>query len=84
MLGGMTRFEREELTQQLVSRVTDLEMIFTHLQRTVQDLDQVVVRQERRLDTLEQAVQRLTRDVATYSEVPEDPPSLEDERPPHY
>jgi phage shock protein A len=56
----MNRFEEDELAQQLVVRVTDLEMLFTHLQRTVHDQDEVVRRQDSRLDTLEQAIRRLT------------------------
>jgi uncharacterized coiled-coil protein SlyX len=84
MLGAMSRFEEENVAQQLILRITDLEMLFTHLQRTVQDLDQVVVRHERRLDALEQAIQHLRSDAEDFLEVVEDQALREDEQPPHY
>jgi SlyX protein len=80
----MVRTHDEEFAQQFLSRLTDLEVLFTHLQRTVHDLDQVVIRHERRLDSLEQALQHLTRHMDGLSNSPEEPISLEDERPPHY
>ncbi len=64
----MDRFEQDELAQQLAVRVTDLEMLFTHLQRTIHDLDEVVRQQNRRLDTLEQAINRLTFRVEALAE----------------
>ncbi len=84
MLSAMARFQEEDIAQQLILRVTDLEMLFTHLQRTLQELDQVVVGQQRQLDTLEQAIQRLARDTEELAEAPVEPLDLEDERPPHY
>lgn len=80
----MMHFDKEELAQQLTSRMTDLEMLFTHLQRTVRDLDQVLVRQQRRMDVLEQTLQRLTQDLESVSGPVEPRRDLEEERPPHY
>lgn len=81
---GMTHFEKEELAQQLATRVTDLEMLFTHLQRTVHDLDQVLVQQQRRFDAMEQTLRRLTHDLESVSGVVEPRRDPVEERPPHY
>jgi uncharacterized coiled-coil protein SlyX len=80
----MHRFEQDELAQQLIVRVTDLEMLFTHLQRTIQDLDGVVRQQHRRIDTLEQAITRLAAQVQGVVGVVDPDRAPEDERPPHY
>lgn len=78
------RHEPDELVQQLILRITDLEMLFTHLQRTVQDLDEVIRSQHHRLDTLEQTIARLSLQVDGVSGGVEPGRSILDERPPHY
>ncbi|MBI3462137.1 MAG: SlyX family protein [Planctomycetes bacterium] len=68
----------------VAKRVTDLEELFTHLQRQVQDLDQVVLRQQKQIEKLQAELRRLSIQLAALSEPPPEPRSLEDERPPHY
>ena len=68
----------------LSSRITELEGLFTHLQRTVQELDEAVIAQHRRLEILETRVLRLAAGLDALSGPPEPPRTLEDERPPHY
>ena len=80
----MDRFRQDEFVQELILRITDLEMLFTHLQRTVQDLDEVIRSQQRRLDTLEQALSRLTLQVDGVSGGADPDRTILDERPPHY
>ena len=70
--------------ERIATRVTDLEELFTHLQRQVQDLDQVVLRQQKQVERLQAELRRLSLQLATLSEPPPEPRSLEDERPPHY
>jgi len=45
----------------LAERVTKLEELFTHLQRTVFELNQVLVEQGQRVDTLQARLDQLTR-----------------------
>lgn len=62
-------------------RVTELEMLFTHLQRTVQDLDKVILDQQKQIDGLRGELSRIMTTLDQFSEL-----SVEsrDERPPHY
>ena len=74
----------EELTR-LAARVTELEVLLTHMQRTLHDLDAVALDQQRQLDKLAQQLARMTLDMNTLQtgsggEVR----SPEDEKPPHY
>ncbi len=66
------------------SRLTELETLFTHMQRTIQDLDQVVVEQARRIDLLEREMRLLTSDLRTLRDASREPRRPEDEVPPHY
>ncbi|MCU0707876.1 MAG: SlyX family protein [Pirellula sp.] len=66
------------------SRLTELETLFTHMQRTIQDLDQVVVEQARRIDLLEREMRLLTSDLRTLRDAYREPRRPEDEVPPHY
>jgi uncharacterized coiled-coil protein SlyX len=54
----MSRPQQDELSR-LTGRVTELETLYLHLQRTVQQLDEVVVEQQKRVDTLQARVERL-------------------------
>jgi SlyX protein len=65
-------------------RVTNLEELFTHLQRQLQDLDQVVLQQQKQIEKLQAELRRLSLQLALLREPPPEPRSLEDERPPHY
>ena len=64
-------------------RTTDLEIRFTHLERTIQELNEIVYRQE-------QAIERLERDMRQHQEQMKvlDPSLVrsadEEKPPPHY
>jgi uncharacterized coiled-coil protein SlyX len=79
----MNHPQDEPLTP-LSARMTELEGVFTHLQRMVQELDQVVLAQQRRIEVLEAQVLRLAAGFVALSGPSEPPRTLEDERPPHY
>ncbi|HYW81482.1 MAG TPA: SlyX family protein [Thermoguttaceae bacterium] len=68
----------------LARRVTELEELSTHQERTVQQLNEVILQQERRLTETEAALKRVAEKVDTFSTSGDTPRSLEDERPPHY
>lgn len=65
-------------------RLTELETLFTHLQRTVQDLDRIVVDQSRQIERMEREVRSLANDVRAMRELNREPRRPEDEIPPHY
>jgi len=68
----------------LEQRVTELETLLTHLQRTVHELDEVVREQAARLDALERAQARQRDELRELSAAVVEPRRLEDEKPPHY
>lgn len=60
------------------SRLTDLEVRYTHLERQVAELSEVVFAQQRTIDGL---VRQLT---ATKAEIAQLSPQVANEKPPHY
>lgn len=77
--------DHEERTVEILAeRLTRLEELYMHLQRTMQELDGVAVASQKRLDALEGGLSRLARrlDVAIESLGSEE--RGEQERPPHY
>ena len=60
------------------SRLTDLEVRYTHLERQVTELSEVVFAQQRTIDGL---VRQLT---ATKAEIAQLTPQAANEKPPHY
>lgn len=60
------------------SRLTDLEVRYTHLERQVAELSEVVFAQQRTIDGL---VRQLT---ATKAEIAQLTPQAANEKPPHY
>lgn len=68
----------------LAARVTELEMLFTHLQQTVQELNGVLLEQGRSLDQLSAQLARLASEYAALSANPPVERNPLDERPPHY
>lgn len=76
--------EAYDPTNSLAERVTKLEELFTHLQRTLLDLNEVVIDCHRRVDLLDAKVSRLVDAVSEQSAGPERPFDPEAERPPHY
>lgn len=71
-------------TSLIADRVTKLEELFTHLQRTLLELNEVVIECHRRTDLLEEKLSRLASAVAEQVAGPERPFDPEAERPPHY
>lgn len=66
-------------------RLTELEMLFTHLQRDFNHLNDVVIMQRHQIETLEKKVARLEGRLRQVD--PEDtvrPFDLFEDRPPHY
>ena len=82
----MTNPSDQGNTQEALSqRLQDMEELFMHLQRTVSDLDQVIVAQGKKLDELEKQIGGATELIRTLSTAPAGPPpTLLDEKPPHY
>lgn len=75
--------DRHEPTA-LAARLTAVEELVTHLQRTVEDIHDVVLAQQKQIDACDSRLKRLERDVQTVSRsMPEDR-DPEQERPPHY
>lgn len=79
----MSQFEPNP-REQLVARVTELEELFTHFERTIQDLNEVVLGVQQRLDTLENRLENLSKILKTRSKSSVEDPSTREERPPHY
>ena len=65
-------------------RITNLEMLLMHLQKTVQELDDVVRSQGARIEELTRDLKRLNLELGVYRESAIDERSAEEERPPHY
>ena len=68
----------------LTQRVTELEVLLTHMQRTLHDLDQVVIDQQKQIDKLAQQLARQTLDISRLQSASDEVRSPEDEKPPHY
>ena len=64
-------------------RLTNVELLLTHLQHDFEQLSQVVFRQQAELDALRKELTRLDSRVVTLSEGSETRDPL-DEKPPHY
>jgi len=68
----------------LEARVVEMEVLFTHLQRTLGELDQVVLRQQKQIEALERTAKNLGESVGQLSAGPPEERKPEDEKPPHY
>jgi uncharacterized coiled-coil protein SlyX len=66
------------------ARLTALEELFTHLQRTVADLNDVVIQQQRRIEILEQRLDRALNELETVAGKITEERRPEDDKPPHY
>ncbi len=66
------------------ARLTAVEELVTHLQRTVEDLHHVVLAQQKQLDACDARLRRLERDVQTVARSVGEQRDPEEERPPHY
>lgn len=67
--------------EHLFRRVTELEVLFMHLQRTVQDLDKVILDQQKQIDGLRGELSRIMTSLDQLTEMAVE---TRDERPPHY
>ncbi len=67
--------------ERLAERVTELEVLFTHLGRSVADLDKVILDQQKQIDGLRG---ELARFMMTLEHLTEMTVETRDERPPHY
>ena len=65
-------------------RLVELEVLFTHLQKSITDLDEVVVDQSRRIDQLQRELKILAGDVRLVRDASREPRRPEEEIPPHY
>ncbi len=71
--------------QTLETRVTELEELLTHQQRTLEQLNEVVLEQERRLKAIQASMLDLNNELTEVSEwVAENRPTENEETPPHY
>jgi len=70
--------------EHLAARVTALEEMLTHFERTQSELDEVLRHTQNRIDALEKRLDRLSHDVEKVAAQSAEERSLEDERPPHY
>ncbi len=68
----------------LAERVTTLEMVVTHLERTIHDLDEALRAQGKQLDLVERTLTQLRSEVGVLREGPPEVRSPEEEKPPHY
>jgi uncharacterized coiled-coil protein SlyX len=70
--------------EQLTERLVDLQIRFTHLERTMADLDQMILSQAKRLEALERTLASLGSELRTISGSIVEERKPEDEKPPHY
>ncbi len=68
----------------LPERVTALEMLVTHLERTLHDLDEALRSQGKELDRVERTLTQLRSEVGILRAGPPEVRSPEEEKPPHY
>ncbi len=76
--------ETQNEVGRLAVRLTELEELFTHQQRTIQDLDDVAVQQNKRLTGLETRLEQAARQVASLVDSIAEEDTAEEEPPPHY
>jgi SlyX protein len=66
-----------------LARLTELEILVTHLQRELADMHSVLLGQQKELDEVRRVLARLDNRVNTLEE-PDEGRNALDERPPHY
>lgn len=74
--------ERED--HKLPERLTELESLFTHLERTVHDLNGVVLEQQAQIEAFKREVARLGGQIADLAQSQPDERDPLAERPPHW
>ncbi len=76
--------EHVSASNDVPNRVTELETLFTHLQRTIHELNNVVVEQDRRLAAMDHMLKQLTEQLGTLEQRVIEPRAMDEEKPPHY
>lgn len=76
--------EQHELPERISERLTELESLFTHLERTVHDLNGVVLEQQAQLDAFKRELARLGGQIADLAQSLPDERDPLAERPPHW
>ena len=74
----------EPTSQELLTRITHVEELLTHLQRSLQEINDVVVGQQTRSDEFDRDLARLIERFRSISESEATDTDIEDECPPHY
>ena len=69
---------------QLLDRLQDLEVRYTHLERLVVTLNEVVIEQGRALELLQRKMAAFGMRLDNFATSELTPRSLEDDKPPHY
>lgn len=80
--GGQPRFLSARLGAVDDTRLTEVEVRYTYLERVVEDLSRVLHDQQRVIDTLTTRLERLEAVIADAMDQPAD--RLPHEKPPHY
>lgn len=68
----------------LTKRIEELEIRYTHLQRTTDQMHEVLLEQGQQIDALTRKLTLLIGRMDALSEQDVEPRSLEDDKPPHY
>jgi uncharacterized coiled-coil protein SlyX len=70
--------------ERLQTRVMELEILCTHLERLIGDLNGVVLDQQKQLEVLRLKLTETSAQLTELSAPPGEAPKPEDEKPPHY
>jgi uncharacterized coiled-coil protein SlyX len=76
--------EHAQHIERLTSRLVDLEIRFTHLERTLGELDEVALSHGKQLEAIERRLAALGSELRTVSASIVEERKPEDEKPPHY
>jgi uncharacterized coiled-coil protein SlyX len=68
----------------LTERLTSLEVVVTHLERTIHDLDEAIRARNKQIDLIERTLSQLRLEVGVLREGPPEVRTPEEEKPPHY
>ena len=78
----MSAADRDQ-PERVAARLSELEVLVTHMQQTIDDLNEVVIAQHRRIDGLELQLSRAMREMQSLGS-PTEQRTPEEEKPPHY
>ena len=73
-----------ESVERISARLVDLEIRFTHLERTLAEMDQVVLAQSKQIESLSRSLAALGAELRSVSGSIVEERKPEDEKPPHY